>query len=574
MDKQNLRFFLLVMIMLLGFSLFNKYSVKDVKIQQNLTDNNQHNFADNSENSDNKDVPETSPTMLSNKASNNDLLPSSPKQFSGGLFKKDSTIVTVSTDLLKVKINSNGDLVFAELKNYPQNNNKHKKGFALLSESKDRFYIAQSGLLSDLGPDSQLHGRDSFSSPKEYYDMSTSDHKLQVDLFCHKTHPEKIDFIKRFTFYKNSYVIKIEYIITNHSEADYVGSMYGRLRRNQSTTDAGSRNFFGGGVKTYMGAAISTADNKYKKISFPNLKNFYKTSFNGGWIAMLEHYFVSAWIPDRNNLSEYQTEQYKDNSLGIRFINEPVVVQPGETKSIAAKLYLGPKIAKILKSVSPELDLTVDYGILWWLCVPLFALLQFVFNIIGNWGWSIIVTTLLIKTLFYKLSATSYRSMGNLRKLQPKIEALKANYGSDKQKFSQAIMDLYRKEKVNPLGGCLPILIQIPVFIALYYVLLESVELRQAPWCLWIKDLSIKDPLYILPIIMGISMFLQQKMNPPPADPIQAKVLMIMPLFFTLLFLQFPSGLMLYWIVNNFLSILQQQFITKSIEQKQVSRAW
>ena len=266
-------------------------------------------------------------------------------------------------------------------------------------------------------------------------------------------------------------------------------------------------------------------------------------------------------------MDEYQTEQFNDDSFGIRFVNAPINVAPRDTKTVSAKLFVGPKVSEILKEISPALDLTVDYGVLWWLCVPLFWLLKAIFNIIGNWGWAIIFTTLLIKILFYHLSASSYRSMGNLRKLQPKIEALKVSCGEDKQKFSQSVMELYRKEKVNPLGGCLPIVVQIPVFISLYYVLLESVELRQATWCMWVMDLSAKDPFYILPIIMGISMFVQQRMNPPPPDPMQAKVLMVMPAFFTVLFLQFPSGLMLYWIVNNTLSILQQMFITRNMDK-------
>jgi YidC/Oxa1 family membrane protein insertase len=280
---------------------------------------------------------------------------------------------------------------------------------------------------------------------------------------------------------------------------------------------------------------------------------------------MLEHYFVSAWVPEASLNTEYQTEVLADNTYGIRFVSAPITVNPGETEQVGARLFVGPKLREELKALSQGLDLTVDYGVLWWICLPLFALLKAVFSFVGNWGLAIIITTVLIKLLFYKLSARSYSSMGNMRKIQPKIEALKERFGADKQKFGQAVMELYRKEKVNPLGGCLPIIVQIPVFISLYYVLLESVDLRQALFGLWLHDLSAKDPFYILPLIMGLSMFVQQKMNPPPPDPMQAKMLMIMPAFFTLLFLQFPSGLMLYWVVNNLLSILQQWYITKNV---------
>ncbi len=555
MDKQTLRFILLSVVVFVGFSLFSTYSEKDVKTSKNISASGSNLGAE--------DVPAVDMHQkldIPNEIISNSVQPNSRVQ------RQDQSTVSVTTDVLNVKINAHGDLVYAELKQYPQNNKHHEQGFSLLSETKDRFYIAQSGLLSELGPDSKSHGRAQFVAANSNYVMKDGDKSLQVDLKYSHT-PEdgsSLDFVKRFIFYKNSYVIDVKYIITNNGEAEYTGSMYGRLRRNQEQSAGG---FFSGGLRTYTGAAVNTPEEKYKKIAFSNMKNPYKIAFNGGWIAMLEHYFVSAWVPDANNFSEYQTEQFNDNSFGVRFVNSPISVAPGDTKTVAAKLFVGPKIADILKDVSPALDLTVDYGILWWLCVPLFELLKAIFNIIGNWGWSIIVTTLLIKLLFYKLSATSYRSMGNLKKLQPKIESLKSSCGEDRQKFSQSVMELYRKEKVNPLGGCLPILVQIPVFISLYYVLLESVELRQASWCMWVMDLSAKDPFYILPVIMGISMFVQQKMNPPPPDPIQAKVLMVMPAFFTVLFLQFPSGLMLYWIVNNSLSILQQMFITRNIEQ-------
>lgn len=558
MDKQNLRFILLSIVIFLGFSLYTKY----FNSQVNHENGNQFNknYSSVTDEITNKELPNT-------------IVDPTSEEASSSLYKKlnNNVVVNVATDVLNVKINEYGDVIFAELKLYPKDKKYKEIGFPLLAQQPDRLYIAQSGLLSEIGPDSKVRGRAKFTAAKNNYILQENQEQLNVDLsYTIQTEGDlPIKFIKRFIFYKNSYLVDVQYIIFNNSKSDYIGSMYARLRRNPEKSSGG---FFGGGLKTYTGAAINTPEEKYKKLSFSNMKDPYRISFNGGWIAMLEHYFVSAWIPDPTNFTEYQTEQFNDNTFGIRFVNSSVKVSPGTSKVIKSKLFIGPKIAAILKEASPALDLTVDYGILWWLCVPLFLLLKSVFNFVGNWGWAIIITTLIIKLLFYRLSAYSFHSMGNLRKLQPKIEALKVEYGNDRQKFSQAIMALYRTEKVNPLGGCLPIILQIPVFISLYYVLLESVELRQASWCLWITDLSSKDPIYILPVIMGLSMFFQQKMNPPPPDPVQAKIFMVMPIFFSLLFLQFPSGLMLYWIVNNVLSILQQIFINRNLEKLDLHR--
>jgi YidC/Oxa1 family membrane protein insertase len=551
MDKQTIRFLFLAVIVFVGFSLFSKYyqTPQEVVAQKDSLAIHE---------SGHQEIPNMVETAVGNGGETAVHLHKQPSNHS---------IVTVDTNVLKVKINSQGDLIFAELKKYPQNPKDHTKGFNLLDNDNHRFYVAQTGLLSERGPDSKVHGRAKFTAKHQRYELSDNEQEIVVDLICGLDENivdtgKDINFIKRFKFSRNSYLVTIEYVIVNNSQTEYKASLYGRLRR---LPEAVTKGFFSGGLRTYTGAAISTPNQRYKKISFSDMKEPYNIAFTGGWIAMLEHYFVSAWVPGAGSFSEYQTENFKDGSFGIRFVNSTISVAPGETQKVSAQLFLGPKIANTLKEIAPALDLTVDYGILWWLCVPLFLLLKTIFNVIGNWGWAIILTTLLIKLLFYKLSAASYRSMGNLRKLQPKMEELKARCGEDKQKFSQSVMELYRKEKVNPLGGCLPILVQIPVFIALYYVLLESVELRQASWCLWIVDLSARDPLFILPCLMGVSMFVQQKMNPPPPDPIQAKVLMFMPVFFTALFWQFPSGLMLYWVVNNSLSILQQKFITRQV---------
>jgi len=284
---------------------------------------------------------------------------------------------------------------------------------------------------------------------------------------------------------------------------------------------------------------------------------------SNGWVAMQEHYFLSALIPDGHEPYRFFTEVYGQERYAIGVMTNPTILAPGQQLRQSMKMYVGPEDYDMLVQTADGLEMTIDYGWLWFLSAILFWLLKRIYEVVGNWGWSIILVTVVIKLVFYKLSATSYRSMANLRKFQPRIQSLKERYGDDKQKFSQAMLELYKKEKINPLGGCLPILVQIPAFIALYWVLLESVELRQAPFMLWIKDLSAKDPYFILPILMGASMLLQQKMTPAPPDPMQAKVMMAMPVVFTFLFLQFPAGLVLYWVVNNVLSIAQQWYITK-----------
>jgi YidC/Oxa1 family membrane protein insertase len=285
---------------------------------------------------------------------------------------------------------------------------------------------------------------------------------------------------------------------------------------------------------------------------------------------MIQHYFLAALVPKQDQTDIFYTKVIDGNRFVLGMLGQQQTVAPGEVGTFAAQLYVGPKIQDRLEEVAPNLRLTVDYGFLTIIAQPLFWLLKMIHRIVGNWGWAIIVLTVLIKAAFFKLSETSYKSMANMRRLAPKMASLKERYGDDRQRMNQAMMDMYKKEKINPLGGCLPIVVQIPVFIALYWMLLESVELRQAPFMLWIQDLSVKDPYYVLPIIMGVTMFIQQKLNPPPPDPMQAKVMMALPFVFTFFFLFFPAGLVLYWVVNNVLSIAQQYVITKRVEQSPV----
>jgi YidC/Oxa1 family membrane protein insertase len=283
---------------------------------------------------------------------------------------------------------------------------------------------------------------------------------------------------------------------------------------------------------------------------------------------MIQHYFISAWVPPKDAVSNYYSRVSSNGLYTIGMIGSPLNVAPGQQASFDTTLYTGPALATQLSATAPGLQLTIDYGWLWFISVIIFWMMQHIYDVIGNWGWSIVLVTVIIKAMFYGLSAKSYRSMSLMKRLQPKMEALKQKFGDDRQKLTQATLELYREEKVNPMSGCLPIIIQIPVFIALYWVLVESVQLRQAPFIFWIHDLSAKDPYYVLPVLMGISMFIQQRLNPPAPDPMQAKIMMLMPVVFTVLFANFPSGLMLYWFVNNTLSFLQQWHILRKIEKE------
>ena len=339
-----------------------------------------------------------------------------------------------------------------------------------------------------------------------------------------------------------------------------------QLLRTQPVSD---KNNLLPGSNSYTGASYSNpGQHRYKKVTFKDMsKGNLDAKATGGWIAMQQHYFLTAWVPNQDVSGRFYTRSFNGNYV-IGSLSPTIELSPGQSDSVNARLYLGPEKTSLLKGIAPGLDLTVDYGWLWFISSVLFSVMKAIYSVVGNWGWSIVLVTFLIKLAFFRLSATSYKSMANMRKLQPKMQALRERYGDDKAKLSQATMELYKKEKLNPLGGCLPILVQIPVFIALYWVLIESVELRQAPFIFWIKDLATADPYHVLPLIMGVTMLIQQKLNPAPPDPMQAKVMMFLPVVFTALFWNFPSGLVLYWVVQNVLSILQQWFITRRYDDK------
>ncbi|MFD2645946.1 membrane protein insertase YidC [Pseudomonas japonica] len=476
--------------------------------------------------------------------------------------------VAVSKDLIRVKSDvldlaidpTGGDIVQLTLPKYPRRQDHPDIPFQLFDNGNERVYLAQSGLIGSNGID-RSSGRPLYSAEQKSYQLADGQNQLVVDL---KFSQDGVNYIKRFTLKRGEYDLKVSYLIDNQSGQPWSGNMYGQLKRDASSDPSSST---ATGTATYLGAALWTSSEPYKKVSMKDMdKGQLNETVAGGWVAWLQHYFVTAWIPEKSGNNQVTTLKDGQGNYVIRFIGPATNVAAGAQGEISSTLYAGPKIQSHLKELSPGLELTVDYGFLWFIAQPIFWLLQHIHNLLGNWGWSIIVLTMLIKGLFFPLSAASYKSMARMRAVAPRLAQLKEQFGDDRQKMSQAMMELYKKEKINPLGGCLPILVQMPVFLSLYWVLLESVEMRQAPWMFWITDLSIKDPFFILPIIMGATMFIQQQLNPTPPDPMQAKVMKLMPIIFTFFFLWFPAGLVLYWVVNNCLSIAQQWYITRKIE--------
>jgi len=468
--------------------------------------------------------------------------------------------VRVQTDLFDIVIDTvGGDIRYAGLRTYPETVEQPDQPFALLQDTRRELFIAQSGLLSSQGlaPDHYAQ----FTAEQTEYQLQDGQDTLKVPLRWRD--PSGLEVIKTYTFQRDSFVIELTHAVQNGTDEAWQGSQYRQFQR----TPPPSKRSMLGGVYTYTGGVISTPEQRYEKISFSDMADEnLDREVQGGWVAMIQHYFLGAWVPQQDNYNTFYSRDAGANRYVIGMVSAPQSAPVDSTVEFKSQLYVGPKIQDRLSALAPNLELTVDYGYLTVIAQPLFWILEFIHDLVGNWGWAIIILTVLIKLVFYKLSETSYKSMANMRRLAPELNRLKERYGDDKQKMHQAMMEMYKKEKINPLGGCLPIVVQIPVFIALYWVLVESVELRQAPFMLWIQDLSAKDPFFVLPLIMGASMFIQQKLNPPPPDPMQAKVMMALPAVFTVLFLWFPAGLVLYWVVNNVLSIAQQYVITKRVE--------
>ncbi len=480
------------------------------------------------------------------------------------------TRITLKSDVLSLVIDTvGGDVRCAHLLQYPAELNNKNEPVDIFTDGDcgpgtpaDEFYVAQSGLASSSGQKVPNH-YDHFTAKGTDFALAPGQKSVSTTLTWNDGKGLVVD--KTFTLKRGSYVVDVSQVVHNGSGAPLSVADYRQLQRTPPVHDTHKKVF----IHTYTGAVIYTPEDKYQKIDFDDMaKHSLSRSVKNGWIAMLQHYFLSAWIPPRDTAETFYSKVVDGNHYIIGTMSAPVTVAPGAAHTFDTGMFVGPKRQDHLAQVAPGFDLTVDYGRLTFLAKPIFWLLEKLHALLGNWGWSIILLTVLIKAAFYKLSKTSYKSMAHMKKMGPRMKALKERYGDDKQRYQQAMMEMYKKEKINPLGGCLPILVQIPVFIALYWVLVESVELRQAPWIFWIHDLSTKDPYFVLPVIMGVTMFLQQRLNPSMADPMQQKVMMLLPFVFTFFFAFFPSGLVLYWVVNNTLSVAQQWHITRQIARE------
>ncbi len=465
--------------------------------------------------------------------------------------------IKVITDMVIAEIDTvGGDLRKLELLKHPSRENKEIP-YALLHSDASQTSVAQSGLIGEGFPTHKTHY--TLESKVREYSLEADQDKIEIRLVAPREN--EVQVTKIYTFNRGSYVIDVRFEIDNQSEEIVRPFAYFQMLRD-SNPPAGATMM----IPTYLGAAIYTEEEKFQKIQFSDLdknKADYPRNADNGWIAMLEHYFLSAWLPPQKTPREYFAKRQNDNLYTAGVISPVGAIDPGKTTSISMPLYAGPQEQDKLAELAPGLELTVDYSWLTVIAAPLFWLLSFYHEWVGNWGIAIILLTMTVKLLFFPLSAAGYRSMAKLRLVTPKLQRIQEQYKSDRQQMHQAMMELYKEEKINPLGGCLPILVQIPVFIALFWVILAAVELRYAPFALWITDLSSPDPFYVMPLLMGISMFIQFKLNPKPTDPIQAKVLQIMPIAFSIFFFFFPAGLVLYSLVNNILSILQQWQITR-----------
>jgi len=424
-------------------------------------------------------------------------------------------------------------------------------------------YVAQSGMIGRNGPDAGSNGRPLYSTSGTAFTIDSEEQS--VDLVYNTA--DNVQITKRFIFSPDDFLIRVQYLVNNNSNASWQANMFGQIKRDGSNDPSDTGSF---SLRTFLGAAVNTADDPYVKMDLEDIEDGVDPIENtGGWIAFSQHYFVSSWIPDSNSQNTFTMRQNTQGEYLMTFVNSAVSVAPGENASVEAQFWAGPKDQYRLEEISPNLGLTIDYGRFYFIAAPIFWLLTQINDAIGNYGFSILVLTLVINTLLFPLSYKSYRSMARMRQLAPKVQELKDRCGDDKQKFMQAQMELWRKEKVNPFGGCLPMLLQMPVFLGIYWVLNESVELRQASFILWYNDLSKMDPYFLLPILMGAGMFIQQQLTPmQTADPAQAKMMKFMPVIFSVFFLWFPAGLVLYYTANTVIRILQQWIISRSTEKK------
>lgn len=480
--------------------------------------------------------------------------------------------IKVSTDLVNAEIDTmGGDLRALSLVKHGQVDDA-KQPFVLLQDSGDHTYVALTGLIDGTVPNLPTH-RTLFTS--NVNSAKLEDGKDSVSVRLEAAAVGGIKVAKIYTFKRGSYVVDVKYEITNGGTAPFETSAYFSLRRDNLPPKGTHSGFFGGG-RSFTGPALFTESTKFQEVTFDSIdkgKDEYPRQGQDGWVAMLQHYFATAWLFSPTSGSnvckakgcDFKIEKKADGLYEIGAVVRVPAVAPGATASFSVPLYAGPEETNALEAAAPGLELVKDYGHFKVIADPMFWLLSKIHALVGNWGWAIIVFTLVVKLALYPLAVTQYRSMAKMKKLAPRMQRLKEQYGDDRMKFQQAVMELYKQEKANPLSGCLPLLVQMPIFLGLFYMLQSVVELRHAPWMFWVQDLSVRDPYYVLPALMAISMYVQSMFNPPSADPMQDKMMKVMPLVFSVMFLFFPAGLVLYYVVNNSFSIAQQWYITRQI---------
>jgi YidC/Oxa1 family membrane protein insertase len=472
--------------------------------------------------------------------------------------------IVITTDVLRLTFDSNGaQIVRAELLKYPDTN-RGDQATVLLDDAADLTYVVQSGVVG-------VAASPGFPTHQTPFRLVSAERTLVGDSLAVVFEAESggLKVEKTYLLHRGRYDIDVRHNLTNTTAQSIRPTLYLQLERDGNNPPDTSSFYH-----TFTGMAVYSDQEKFQKVTFADVekkKATYLKQTDNGWIAVVQHYFATAWIPPQGKARTNELLQVQDNLYAIRTIEAVGEIYPKASTTINTHLWVGPQDQQAMMALAPGLELVVDYGWLTIIAKPLFALMTWLHSLLGNWGWTIVALTVLIKAVFYPLAATSYRSMARMKQITPRLQALKEKHGDDKQKLNAAMMEMYRTEKINPLGGCLPMVVQIPVFIALYWVLLASVEMRGAPWLGWVHDLSVHDPYFILPIIMMVTMFLQIRLNPTPPDPVQAKVMMIMPLVFGGMMFMFPAGLVLYWCVNNTLSILQQWTITRQYQRVQAN---
>ncbi|NIZ07297.1 MULTISPECIES: membrane protein insertase YidC [unclassified Pseudoalteromonas] len=536
---ESQRTFLLIGLMLVSFLLFQEWN--------------------NDYNAPKADPSATTQTLGATTPESDDFIPASSDGEVPAATTAKRSVIDVTTDVFTVKIDTQGgDIIEADLLQYEEVKGGETP-FMLLGEFDGNQYFSQSGLIGLNGPETTLKGRPVYKTTQKAFTLTGDELRVPLEF----TDSKGVTFTKTYIFKKGDYAVDLEYTVNNVTADPIQVQLYTQVKR--TVQEKGSLV-----DQNYLGGAYGTEEEPYEKYSFSDMadKNLNITT-SGGYIAFIQHYFVSAWVPKQDQQNTLYTKLVSGNAAIIGTKGEAVNVQAGTQATLSSTYYMGPKESDVLEAIHPDLDLTVDYGWLWFISQPLFVLLKWLHSILGNWGLAIIAITVIVKTAMYPLTKAQYTSMAKMRALQPKMAALKEKYGDDRQKFGQAMMEMYRKEKVNPMGGCFPLLLQMPIFLALFYVFLESTELRHAEFFLWLNDLSAMDPYYVLPVLFGLSMFITQKLQPMTVtDPMQQKMMTFMPVVFSIFFLWFPSGLVLYWLVSNLISIAQMLIIYRGMEKK------